>query len=114
MIRNYELNYLVAQSRSLLEVRKNQLKSGDQVILKTHNSTYIIRVDADGKYIVSGGWFDKNNMSPTKTTINGCTWGGSVIKTDIVAACGLFLEFGNRLKTSRIKEIIIFPVTCQN
>ncbi len=113
-MRSYDLSYMVAQSRNLLEVKKDQLKFGDQVVLKTHNSTYTIIVDADGKYIVSGGWFDKNNISPLKTTINGCTWGGSVIKTDIVAACGLFLEFGNRLKTSRIKEIVIFPVTCQN
>jgi hypothetical protein len=105
---------MVAQSRNLLEVKKNQLKSGDHIILKTYNSTYKIMVDSDGKYIVSGGWFDKNNMSPLKTTINGCTWGGSVIKTDIIAACGLFLEFGNKLKTSRIKEIFIFPMPCQN
>jgi hypothetical protein len=98
----------------LLEVKKNQLKAGDHIILKTYNSTYKIMVDTDGKYIVSGGWFDKNNMSPLKTTINGCTWGGSVIKTDIIAACGLFLEFGNKLKTSRIKEIFIFPTPCQN
>ncbi len=113
-MRNFELSHMVAQSRNLLEVKKNQLKSGDHIILKTYNSTYKIMVDSDGKYIVSGGWFDKNNMSPLKTTINGCTWGGSVIKTDIIAACGLFLEFGNKLKTSRIKEIFIFPMPCQN
>jgi hypothetical protein len=113
-MKNFELSYMVAQCNSLLEVKKNQLKAGDHIILKTYNSTYKIMVDTDGKYIVSGGWFDKNNMSPLKTTINGCTWGGSVIKTDIIAACGLFLEFGNKLKTSRIKEIFIFPTPCQN
>ena len=49
------------------------------------------------------------SMSPIKTTIKGCTWGGSIIKTDIVAACGLNLEFGNRLLTSAIQKIIVFP-----
>ena len=113
-MKNFELNYMVSQCSSLLEVKKNQLKAGDHIILKTYNSVYKILVDTDGKYIVSGGWFDRNKMSPLRTTINGCTWGGSVIKTDIIAACGLFLEFGNRLKTSRIKEIFIFPMPCQN
>ncbi len=47
---------------------------------------------------------DKEGLSPLRTTINGCTWGGSAIKVDIVAACGLHLEFGNRVVTSRIKE----------
>ena len=31
--------------------------------------------------------------------------GGRVIKNDIVAACGLHLEFGNKVVTSRIKKI---------
>lgn len=113
-MRNYELNFLLSQSSNLLEVKKAQLHFGDYIILKTYNSTYTIKVDNDGKYIVSGGWFDKNNLSPAKTNINGCTWGGSVIKTDIVAACGLFLEFGNKLITSRIKEIFVLPQSCQN
>ena len=32
-------------------------------------------------------------------------WGGSAIKHDIVAACGLFLEFGNWVITTRIQKI---------
>jgi hypothetical protein len=110
----YELKHMVDQSSALFEVRKDQLKAGDYVYLKTYNSIYIIKVDDDGKYIVSGGWFDKNNKSPMKISINGCTWGSSVIKTDIVAACGLFLEFGNKLITSRIKEIVVHPQPLQN
>ena len=62
-----------------------------------------------GKYRVSGGWFDKNNLAPVKTTIHGCTWGGSIIKTDIIAACGLHLEFGNKVVTSKIKKIFHIP-----
>ncbi len=111
---NYELKNMVEQADKLHQVRKKDLQPGDEVKLRTRNSIYSIRVDEDGSYIVSGGWFDKMAMSPVKTTINGCTWGGSVIKTDIVAACGLFLEFGNRLLTSTIQEIIYFPRSIKN
>ena len=52
-----------------------------------------------------GGWFDNEGLSPFKTTINGCTWGGRAIKVDVVAACGLHLEFGNQLITSRIQKV---------
>ena len=110
----FELKNMVDQSSSLFTVRKDQLKAGDYIYLKTYNSTYTIIVDADGKYLVSGGWFDRNNLSPMKVGINGCTWGSSVIKTDIIAACGLFVEFGNKLITSRIKEIIVLPHSSQN
>ena len=113
-MRNYELKYMVDQSTVMPVVKKDQLRIGDRIILKTHNSTYTIVVDRNGKYLVSGGWFDKNNMSPMRVSINGCTWGSSVIKTDIVAACGLFLEFGNKLVTSRIKEIFILQQVLQN
>ena len=113
-MKRFELNYMVDQSSSIPVVRKDQLKFGDHIILKTHNSTYTIIVDRGGKYLVSGGWFDRNNMSPMRVSINGCTWGSSVIKTDIIAACGLFLEFSNKLITSRIKEIFILPQACQN
>jgi len=111
---NYELKNMVEQSDKLHQVKKKDLQPGDEVKLRTKNSIYSIKVDEDGSYIVSGGWFDKMAMSPAKTTINGCTWGGSVIKTDIVAACGLFLEFGNRLITSTIQEIIYFPRSIKN
>ncbi len=111
---NFELNNIICQSDYLDEIKKDQLKTGDQVVLKTHNSIYTIKVDIDGTYLVSGGWFDYNNLSPLRITIKGCTWGGSVIKTDIIAARNLFLEFGNNLVTSRIKKIFIFHNYNQN
>ena len=39
----------------------------------------------------------------------GCTWGGSAIKEDIVAARGLFLEFGNHVITTRIQNVRVIP-----
>ncbi len=105
----YELKNIINNADTLIQIKKKDLRPGDQVQLKTVNSIYIIKVENDGSYIVSGGWFDKMEMSPVKITIAGCTWGGSIIKTDIIAACGLHLEFGNRLRTSSIQEIIYFP-----
>ena len=109
MYMSIDLQNIVDQADNLYQVKKADLHPGDKIQLKTKNSIYNIIVDNDGNYIVSGGWFDKMSMSPLKTTIKGCTWGGSIIKTDIVAACGLNLEFGNRLLTSAIQKIIVFP-----
>ncbi len=111
---NFEMKNIIDQADSLMQVKKSDLKPGDEVRLKTRNSVYSIKVDNEGGFIVSGGWFDKMSMSPAKTKINGCTWGGSIIKTDIIAACGLNLEFGNRLLTSTIQEIIYFPGSIKN
>ena len=109
-----ELKNLTEISKSVTQLYKNTLKPGDVVILKTMNSTYTIRVAENGYYIVSGGWFDKKNLSPSKININGCTWGGSSIKSDIIAACGLRLEFQNRVVTSIIKKIFYMPHCCEN
>jgi hypothetical protein len=48
-------------------------------------------------------------MSPCRVTINGCTWGGSAIKHDILVARGLFLEFGNRVLTTRVQNVRVIP-----
>ena len=88
-------------------VRKNELVRGDSVLVQTKNSVYAILALGDGHYSVSGGWFDRNGGSGQVVTINGCTWGGSAIKQDIVAARGLFLEFGNRVVTTRIRDILV-------
>jgi len=88
-------------------VRKIDLYSGDSVLVQTKNSVYAIRAIGQGLYEVSGGWFDRHGGSAQVVTINGCTWGGSAIKQDIVAARGLFLEFGNRVATTRIRDILL-------
>jgi hypothetical protein len=88
-------------------VRKNDLLSGDSVLVQTKNSVYAIRALGEGLYEVSGGWFDRHGGSAQVVSINGCTWGGSAIKQDIVAARGLFLEFGNRVVTTRIRDILL-------
>ncbi len=95
----------VKQARSLEEIRKKDLHAGDRVLVATRNSLYKIWVLDEGVYRVSGGWFDLKCIAPQRMAINGCTWGGSAIKQDILAARGLRLEFGNNVRTTRIREI---------
>ena len=101
----HTLQQRLQQTRQLEAIRKEDLRCGDWVLVTTKNSVYSICALGDDLYSVSGGWFDRECMSPRKTTINGCTWGGSAIKQDIVAACGLFLEFGNKVLTTRIQRV---------
>src|SRR5262245_12094725 len=93
----------------LPQVLKSDLSVGDVLLVKTRNSLYHIRAVGSGEYIVAGGWFDRNCKSPLKTTIAGCTWGGSVIKIDVAAACGLCIEFGNRVTTTAVQTIVTIP-----
>ena len=96
---------ILAQVGHFEAIRKADLRRGDCVIVATENSMYAIHVEDEGSYSVSGGWFDRNGMSPVTLTISGCTWGGTAIKRDLVAARGLRLEFGNRVVTSPIREV---------
>ena len=86
---NCTLTDIAEESQNLNQIHKSSLKVGDTIILKTINSVYLIKVLEEEQYAVSGGWFDKNDLSQATLTIRGCTWGGSIIKNDIVAACGL-------------------------
>ena len=98
----------------LQEVRKSSLGFGDWVFVKTVKSLYRIRSLSGSLYEVSGGWFDKKGLSPAHLRISGCTWGGSAIKIDLIAACGLRIEFGNLLITSPIQKIFVLPQCMQN
>jgi hypothetical protein len=100
------VNAILAQAQQARPVRKADVGSGDRIIVTTEHSVYTIHVLEDATFSIRGGWFDRQRMSPVKTSIAGCTWGGSVIKIDIVAACGLRLEFGNRVLTSRIRNVV--------
>ena len=97
----------VEQLSAVDAVSKGVLSCGDCVVVTTKNSIYSIWPLEDDTYAVVGGWFDKQSQSPSKLRINGCTWGGTAIKHDIVAAPGLFLEFGNGVKTTRIQRVCV-------
>lgn len=101
------LGRVVETSDDLCQVGKADVRPGDWIFVKTVNSMYRIRVLRGGLYEASGGWFDRKGRSPMTIRIAGCSWGGSIIKTGLVAACGLFLEFGNRLVTTSIQKVIV-------
>lgn len=91
-------------AKRLPVTRKRDLEPGDYVIVSTRNSVYYLQALGGDLFHASGGWFDRSS-APRTVTVSGCTFGGSVICTDIVAAHGLFLEFGNRVSTTRIQDV---------
>ncbi len=101
------MNGMLEQLRLSRAVRKAELERGDCVLVTTQYSVYSIQVLEDATYCIRGGWFDRQKLSPVTESVAGCTWGGSAIKKDIVAASGLHLEFGNRVVTSRIREVLV-------
>lgn len=101
----YTLDSFVEQTSWVESVRKRDLSWGDSLLVVTRNSTYTISPAGDGTFWISGGWFDQRQLSPARLPINGCTGGGTAIKHDILAAPGLFLEFGNGVLTTRIREV---------
>lgn len=103
------LSGIVECSTHLRQVSKHGLQRGTRVIVKTENSIYTIECLGSDECRVSGGWFDRKGLSPMTTRIVGCTWGGSAVKIDILAACGLRLEFGNRVVTTVIRKIFVLP-----
>jgi hypothetical protein len=106
-VRVRTLDAIVARADWGGSVRRSDLRTGDWLVITTKNSVYSICVLGEGLYSVSGGWFDRQGLSPLQTTINGCTWGGSAIRDDIVAAPGLCVEFGNQVMTSRVRQVRI-------
>ena len=108
------LDQIVERASHLKGLSKADLQFGDWIIITTQNSTYYFSVLDNGFYLVSGGLFDRMGLSPMRITISGCTWGGSVIKVDIVAAYGMSLEFGNHIVTSPIKEVRLIRCGSQN
>jgi hypothetical protein len=101
------LGALTRSAAWLKPIYKTDLAVGDWILVTTVNSSYSIQVLEDGLYSFTGGWVDQQGLSPLETTITGCPWGGSSIKFDVVAACGLRLEFGNRIVTTTIQKVVV-------
>jgi len=99
------LETLTGQAASLEAVHKKDLRCGDRVLVETRNSLYTVWVLENGEYWVWGGWFDLRGLSPYRVAINGCTWGGTAILHNVVAAQGLRLEFSNRVRTTPIRKV---------
>lgn len=101
----HDIVALAQQAGKTPAVRRNDLRRGDCVLVTTRNSVYSIFYVGDGLFQVEGGYFSRHHQGPVTITINGCTWGGRAIHSEIVAARGLFLEFGNQVITTRIQKV---------
>lgn len=108
------LSDLTQASDTCPQVARSELLPGDCIIISTLKSVYRLRSLRDGRFEVSGGWFDRHGLSPVLISVTGCTWGGSAIMTGIVAACGLRVEFGNRLTTSPVRRVVVIPGSLLN
>jgi hypothetical protein len=88
-------------------IRKSDVCPGDLVILRTKNSCYELRALGDDAFEVSGGWFDRKGRPGTLLAVRGCSMGGSMLKIDVIAACGLCTEFANSLVTTPVKSFVV-------
>jgi len=86
-------------------VRVGDLEPGDCLFVKTRNSLYALRLNDDGTFDAEGGWFSRQESAGSRRRVVGCTWGGSALMTRMIAAPGMFLEFDNRARTTRIREV---------
>jgi len=86
-------------------VRRQDIEIGDRIIVSTKNSVYSLTARADGSFEVSGGWFEREGEGTVSVEILGCTAGGHALFTDHLAAPGLFMEFADGLRTTRIRTV---------
>lgn len=99
------LEALADAARALDGVRRSDLVPGDRLLVSTRNSIYTLTARAGGDFVVSGGWYERQGAGEVTVTIAGCTAGGRALFTEMVAAPGLFLEFGDGTATTRIRRV---------
>ena len=90
------------------QVRKDEIAPGDWVIIRTVKSVYTLHALGNSLFEVRGGWFEKKGYAPMTIGVAGVTWGGSAIMPKVLAACGLRVEFRNRLITSPVRKIEVW------
>ena len=95
-------------------VRRRDVEAGDRVVISTKNSVYALTARADGSFDVMGGWFEREGRGAVTVEIRGCTAGGRAILTDHIAARGLFAEFADGLRTTRIRSVRLIPAACDS
>lgn len=95
------------QSSEAKSVLRQEVLPGDSILVRTKNSVYSMRLGDDGMFRVSGGWFRRKGKEHAPITVTGCSYGGSMIRIDIVVACGFSIEFGNRVITSPVRSFFV-------
>jgi hypothetical protein len=98
------LDQIAASAGAIEGVWARDVRAGDWLVVRTRNSVYAAAAVGDGTYDVAGGWFSGSRTN-RRVGIAGCTWGGGAIHTGLVAAPGMFLEFANGVRTTRIQHV---------
>ena len=109
--RAVDLDGLAEAAERVDGVRRRDLDPGDRVVISTKNSVYSLTVLADGCFEVSGGWFEREGGGAVRVEVRGCTAGGHAIFTEHIAVRGLFMEFADGLRTTRIRSVRRIPVS---
>jgi len=99
------LDRLVDSTQVIEGVWVDGVQPGDWIVVRTRNSVYSLAALGKGRYRAAGGWFAASGAEGRDVRIAGCTWGGAAIHTRLVAAVGMFLEFDNGVRTTRIREV---------
>ena len=99
------IDHLAEAAEVVGGVRRQDLKNGDRIIVSTKNSVYSMTFCSDGSFEVSGGWFEREGKGSVTIEVLGCTAGGHALFTDHIAAPGLFMEFADGLRTTRIRTV---------
>ena len=128
------LERLASAAEVVEGVRVGDLEPGDCLFVRTRNSLYTLRLNSDGTFDAAGGWFSRHHdpepspdgtglpadasaetaglpaeasteKSGRRRRVIGCTWGGTALMTRMIAAPGMFIEFDNRVRTTRVKEV---------
>ena len=104
------LDRLTEDAHAIDGIWVEAIEPGDFIVVHTRNSVYSLLVLGDGRYRATGGWFAASGVNGSDVRIAGCTWGGAAIHTRLVAAAGMFLEFDNGVRTTRIRDVRLFRI----
>ncbi|MEE4273239.1 MAG: hypothetical protein V2I67_16310 [Thermoanaerobaculales bacterium] len=107
--RSITLDNLAEAAELVDAVKRCDLDPGDRVVISTKNSVYSLTARGDGSFDASGGWFEREGGGMVRAEVRGCTAGGHAIFTDHIAAKGLFMEFADGLRTTRIRNVRRIP-----
>ena len=100
-----EINDAIEESETAGGAHLDKLKVGKKLLVQTKNTVYIIDKREDGFYISGHPRFCPE---PTKCSIPGSTFGGSMIKVGFLGR-GMYMEFWieglGTMTTSQIQEV---------
>jgi len=99
------LDRIIENAAEIHGLWSEQVRPGDWILVQTRNSCYSLSAQEDGSFLVAGGWFAARGREQEPVRVCGCTWGGSIIHTRLVAATGMFIEFDNGVRTTRIANV---------